>query len=286
MCMLFVKPESFTLPITHFNSLKIKNPDGFSAYNKTDGSLFKTLDYDVAHDYLQKHHEDELVVHFRLGTSGDMTEDQLHGFDVCKGEYLLFHNGVLFSLSANYALGLSDTQVLVEKFKNAKVCDLINYLEKREKTSRFLLVNKKTKEFIIPDCATWNGKATFGDVTINYSNSYAIGYSLLDGYVDHYEKYPVKTNQITKKSNSGSSYNYYEDIWNKKEKSNDELTLELVEMIWNREISASKDFIRLYPDITLQLLETMMGFNDLPSDEGLPSVKSTDKTIIESEETL
>lgn len=157
--MLFVKPSNFTLPKNYFDSLHKKNPDGLSFYNKTCDTLFKTMDYEEGYNYLLDNHNHEIVCHFRLGTSGDSTIDQLHGFSVCNDEYLLFHNGVLSSIHGDTFEGVdrSDTQVLVHIFKEESVERLIAYLEKHERGSRFLIVNKETKEYIIPNCAVWNG---------------------------------------------------------------------------------------------------------------------------------
>ena len=50
--MLFVKPANFTMPDKYLESLKKKNPDGLSFYNKQDGTVFKTLDYQEGFKYL------------------------------------------------------------------------------------------------------------------------------------------------------------------------------------------------------------------------------------------
>lgn len=184
MCMLFIKPENFTLPQNYFDSLKARNSNGLAMYNKKTGEVVKTLDYKEGLKYLTKHHDSEIVCHFRYATSGEKSIEQVHGWEVCDGEYILFHNGVLTTLHGDgwkVKNPRSDTQQLVHLFQHESVERLVSYLERFERTSRFLIVNKKTREYIIPKCATWNGSATIDGTKIEFSNNYAIDYRLLDG---------------------------------------------------------------------------------------------------------
>lgn len=180
MCMLLIKPQGVTLPPIYFDSLWRCNPDGLATYCVETGELFKTLDKTVAFEHLESSHDVELVVHFRLGASGDSLKDQLHGFSVCMDEWLLFHNGVLSSVYGVDGMGLSDTQVLATLFRDKTLQELVDYVEKHEKWSRFLLVSKLTGEYVIPNCAEWDGKATINDKLVTFSNTTAIDRKLLD----------------------------------------------------------------------------------------------------------
>ena len=178
MCMLFTKPADFSMNDDYFLSLWQHNPHGVSVYNLSNGQLFKTLDDDDAYQYLIDNHENEIIVHFRFATSGQKTIEQLHGFSICNGDYLLFHNGMLRGFSGNEML--SDTQEMALFLSNKSIDYVIDYLEMNEKTSRFLLVEVATGKVIKPKCANWNKPTVFDcGNSITFSNSYAIDYDLL-----------------------------------------------------------------------------------------------------------
>lgn len=177
MCMLFIKPSDFTLNDDYFLSLWEHNPHGLSVYNLNNGELFKTLEYDTANQYLLDNHQNELIAHFRLATSGQRTLQQLHGFNICNDKYLLFHNGVLKTFKGTDLL--SDTQEIAVFFANKSIDYVVDYLQTHEKTSRFLLVKKSTNEVIKPQCAKWHHGTIIDDKTIYFSNDYAIDYALL-----------------------------------------------------------------------------------------------------------
>lgn len=197
MCMLFIKPKNLILPVNYHESLWNKNSDGFSVWNKSTKSLFKTLCKNEAYNYLVNNAESELIVHYRFGTSGKSTIEQLHGFDIIENKYALFHNGVLSSF--NGSGDMSDTQNLVDYFNknNYELHEVIQYLEKYERSSRFLIVDKKTNEIYKPDCAKWNDITLIDGYEIRFSNSYAIDYNLLgfdDWCFDQYDDYDMLDN--------------------------------------------------------------------------------------------
>lgn len=268
--MLFVKPANFTMPDKYLESLKKKNPDGLSFYNKENGEVFKTLNYEEGFEYLADNHENELVVHFRLGTSGAETLDQLHGFSICNDEYILFHNGVLRSIDGDFKGGKSDTQVLVNIFRDEPVERLIAYLETHEKTSRFLIVNKETREYTIPKCAKWNGDATIDGVHIMFSNNYAIDYKYLDSYSKWNTKWDNKNYHNTNSSSSyttSSKNEFYEDLWKgyaddleaELKEEDEKLTIQLLELIWKGERRTAMNLIKLYPEIAYSMILDLMG---------------------------
>lgn len=188
MCMLFIKPKHLALPAKYHESLWDKNSDGLSVWNKTNKTLFKTLCKNEAYQYLIENAEDELIVHYRFGTSGKSTLEQLHGFDVVDGKYSLFHNGVLSSFIGSDEI--SDTQNMIKYFNNSNfdLYEIIKYLEKYESSSRFLIVDKTTNEIHKPNCAKWNDVTLIDGYEVRFSNTYAIDYGLL-GFDDWYFDY-------------------------------------------------------------------------------------------------
>lgn len=244
MCMLFVKPSNFTLSREYFDSLWKKNPDGLSFYNKDRNDTYKTLSKSEGWEYLIDNHNHEIVCHFRLGTSGNDSLAQVHGFEVCNDEYLLFHNGVLETFTGDFGNdenSLSDTQKLVHLFKHEPIERLVSYLERFEKTSRFLIVEKQTQKYIIPKCASWSGKATFGEIVINFSNSYAIDYKLLDSQYDIYESTNLMKTVSTTTLNPALYYDQDEEQEN--------LELDLIDKLLKSNKKEAVDFIKHYPDI-------------------------------------
>ena len=276
MCMLYVKPENFTMPQDYLDSLKRKNSDGLAIYNKATGEVFKTLNYTEGFKYMNDNHANELVVHFRFGTSGEETLDQLHGFSVCNDEYYLFHNGVLATIRGDFKTGKSDTQVLVNIYRDEPVEKLVEYLEKHEKGSRFLLVNKATKEYIIPNCAEWNGDSTIDGTHIIFSNSYAIDYRYLDKGFRYNTPSKVNTTSNNTSYRSSSYYNsmwkdFYEDNDNTTdlllEEDNEEIdaraTVDILEAIWKGDKAKAVNLIKLYPNAAYTMMHDMMEEKDI-----------------------
>ena len=233
MCMLFIKPENLVLPVNYIDNLWLNNSDGLSVLNTKTGTLFKTLDKKDAFKMLVNA-KDELICHFRYATSGDLDYHQLHGFNICNNEYLLFHNGVLKTFKGD--VYFSDTQQLSNYFSNKTIDFVIDYLENFEKTSRFLIYNKKTGEVIKPCCAPWVGDVPVNNGYINFSNDYAIDYWLLYGY-DF--------------DNSGyyDDDSYYDDVYSY---INDYNKLEY--LIKNRQYSKLDDFVSDNPNLITDYL--------------------------------
>lgn len=177
MCMLYVKEAGIVIPRVFWDSICAANREGMGMYNIDKDEIVKTEDYEEAWRYVNDNKQDKIVCHHRLATSGPKTIDQLHGWDI-GNDTVFFHNGVLKTYRGTATM--SDTQQLVEEWKGAPVKALVRYLEAMEKSSRFLLINRKTGEIIRPDCARWNpvyihelGK------TVEWSNDYAFKYNML-----------------------------------------------------------------------------------------------------------
>jgi len=175
-----------------------------------------------------------MVVHYRFGTSGKSTEAQLHGFNIVNNEYLLFHNGVLKSFQGD-AIN-SDTQNMINYFNsnNYDLFEVIQHLETQEKSSRFLIVNKKTSEVIKPNCAVWNDATIIDGYNVQFSNSYAIDYDLL-----------------------GFSDSFYSDNYDCDDY--DEM-LELEYLIQNGTRKELVNFVQVNPDLVAEYLKDFSGY--------------------------
>ena len=68
-----------------------------------------------------------------------MDETGIHPFKVCKGEYLLYHNGVLGNGKGN----LSDTAALAKTLYNMPIGTIVSTLQALSEGQRFVLVSAK-----------------------------------------------------------------------------------------------------------------------------------------------
>lgn len=203
MCMLFIKPKNLTLPKQYLESLYENNSDGLSCYDLESGELFQTMSKKKGFDFLNNSHDKELIVHFRYGTAGKKTVDQLHGWEILNGQYRFFHNGMLKTF--NGTKDLSDTQQLIDfinSIPEMTIDSVVKMLENLEKSSRFLIVNTETKQVIKPNCAEWNDDILINGVPVMFSNTYAIDYHLLQD-----EGHTIE--RINKKQLSFSNNKFY-----------------------------------------------------------------------------
>lgn len=259
MCMLFIKPKNLTLPEQYLDSLNDHNADGVSIYNLNDKELFKTLDYDAACDYLEKNHDNELIVHFRFGTSGKKSEDQLHGWDILGGKYKFFHNGVLSTFKGNK--DFSDTQQLVNMFNATDGLTLehvVKYLESFEKSSRFLIVENDTNKITIPNCAKWENPILINGVSVKFSNSYAIDWYLLQD--EGHTKKPTFSRFNNSLWDDGYDYDFsnIDDDCDNLTDGEHDLLMELDYMIHNCNTKELRDFIATNPEIAAYYLKNEM----------------------------
>ena len=241
MCMLYVKEAGIVLPRTFWDSINAANREGLGLYNLDKDEIVKTQDYEEGWKYINDNKQDRMVVHHRLATSGAKTIDQLHGWDI-GNDTVLFHNGVLKTYRGTATM--SDTQQLVEEWTGAPIGALVKYLEAMEKSSRFLLINRKTGEIIKPNCARWNpvyihelGK------TVQFSNDYAFKYNMLppaysrwSGYDDDWSygggntRYFNSSNSVKKQRTTRSgakTTKRVESIFEQSLKANDAESIEL-----------------------------------------------------------
>lgn len=182
MCMLFRKTSKVTLPESYYNDLWSHNSDGLGIWNFSQKKLVKTMSKSKGWKYIQDHQKDDLMIHFRFATSGDKNCQLAHPFYVGENK-ILFHNGVLNTFRGTFEK--SDTWQLAQAFKEsgATTKQMVNWLEKNERSSRFVIIDTVTNEVTTPNCAAWHcHKLPDDGGEINFSNTYAISSTILYGY--------------------------------------------------------------------------------------------------------
>ena len=176
MCQMFFKPAGLVVTDNLFDSVWFANSDGFGAYSFADKSVFKTLDYNAAKQYLADNAQNNLFCHFRYATGGSVSLDNIHPFDT--GRYIIFHNGILSGIKPTRIK--SDTAVLADTLKGAPLSAIKKELS-AQYSSRFYIVDKKAnKGFSIDTGAKWY---QCNDTGILFSNSYAFCWDILDNYL-------------------------------------------------------------------------------------------------------
>lgn len=176
MCQMFFKHAELAIDDVLFDSIWSANPDGFGAYSFADKTVFKTLDYNAAKQYLADNAQNDLFCHFRFATGGGVSLDNVHPFDT--GRYIIFHNGVLSGIKPTAIK--SDTAVLADILNGAQLSAIKKELS-TQYSSRFYIVDKKANNgFSIDTGAKWYQCKESG---ILFSNSYAFCWDISDNYL-------------------------------------------------------------------------------------------------------
>lgn len=110
------------------------NRDGFSLYNDKFGLVKAPTKQQV-----EKSLNTFGIWHYRIGTSGKKDISNIHPFEVSKGKYYLYHNGVLGNGKGN----LSDTAALAQTLYDAPIKTVVSTLKALSTGQRFLLVSAK-----------------------------------------------------------------------------------------------------------------------------------------------
>lgn len=177
MCQIWIKEKGVMLPRTFWGAICAYNQEGIGIYDLDADFILKSQDYEDGWKYIEANLSHRMIVHHRLSTSGAKTCEQLHGWDMGNG-HVFFHNGILKTYDGTTLL--SDTQQFVEEWQGVPLKPMVKYLEETESSSRFVIVNRQTKEITLPKCARWN--PVYIDelgVTVQFSNDYAFSYSML-----------------------------------------------------------------------------------------------------------
>ena len=176
MCQMFFKQAGKVITDTLFDSVWAANPNGFGAYSFADKTVFKTLDYNTAKQYIADNAQNDLFCHFRYATGGGVSLANIHPFDT--GHYIIFHNGILSGIKPTRFK--SDTAVLADTLKGAPLSAIKQALS-AQYSSRFYVVDKKANNgFSIDTGANWY---QCKDTGILFSNSYAFCWYISDNYL-------------------------------------------------------------------------------------------------------
>lgn len=205
MCVILVKPPGIELKKDLVKELWASNSDGagYLYHDKKEGGwkfqkgimlLDKLLDNDSIFNP-----DNEVVLHLRIKTKGDICKEHTHPFDWSFGSAentrLLFHNGTVKLL--NPIPGESDSSFLAKILKNVSTNEAHELLARfsKEGYGRFVtFVNNKVTTFpdneSVTDSGIWfsNGRHLKKNV-MNYSTGNSYTPSLT---------YPKKTNTVIK----------------------------------------------------------------------------------------
>lgn len=118
MCLIVHKPVGKTLPLDFLENVRVLNRDGYGWAYVCGGHLHhgKTLSWEQAvRVFRALPAQQEAYVHFRHGTSGDVSLDTAHPF-VLAHDLVLMHNGML-KLTAEDS-SRSDTWELARRLRD------------------------------------------------------------------------------------------------------------------------------------------------------------------------
>ena len=211
MCVIVYKPKNQKLPDkTILKNCWENNDDGAGymftknnqVYFKKGFISFKKFYKSLIHDYKSNNLESKnLVLHFRIGTSGGINKEKTHPFIISDNEDRLnqlsgycksavVHNGI-FSDYVYDNKELSDTQNFIKlflypllkladfNFKNETVKKLI---DKQISGSKLLILDNKDNAYLYGDFIESNG-IYYSNTTYNYSyKNYYSNYSYTSNY--------------------------------------------------------------------------------------------------------
>lgn len=158
MCVIIYKPRNYKLDKEILLRAWKANPDGAGLAWRDSRYVYWRkgfMEFDEFYDFYLKVWNEELVLHFRLGTSGGRTKEMTHPFPITKNdiyrkvlfgeseEGVLFHNGVVYGLgneTESDTYELAKILAYVDKEYRVKVLELTN--------SKYILYTP-TKVFIV-----------------------------------------------------------------------------------------------------------------------------------------
>ena len=161
MCVIIYKKKNMKIELETLLLARNSNPDGMGlAYFDNNEVIFernlKPTKTDLK-NCIKKTEGKEAIFHFRIATSGGVNLDNCQPIFNEKGNFLLFHNGVVHSLNGASATA-SDTVLLSYLIEHEEV-DKHKLLEKlAQKTySKFVLIDNDNKLFLFGDYKEYKG---------------------------------------------------------------------------------------------------------------------------------
>jgi len=156
MCLIISHGKA-PLSWLQFASVWKLNPDGYGAV-KTDGTVFRTLDWLAAWSWYEKNSAHVAVSHWRMATHGVVSIENVHPFRARK--YEVFHNGVLCGYGNDV---VSDSRDFVTRHTHE-----IMQASERARTTAFVLFDRdEPSHWLIGD--DWHPVGEYGE----FSNHYA-----------------------------------------------------------------------------------------------------------------
>lgn len=128
MCVILIGKIGKTL----HEAAKRQNADGFSLFTKSQGLIKSPTEEQV-----DRAVNEFGIWHYRIRSSGAVDANNIHPFRVCRGKYLLYHNGVLGQGTA----AMSDTACLARTLYNSPLKTVMSVLESLKSGQRFCLAS-------------------------------------------------------------------------------------------------------------------------------------------------
>ena len=121
MCIAIFLPPKLIIPDDHLHQSWIANSDGAGFAYAANGKVMVQKGFMLYKEFLaafsasrDKHKLSPFIIHFRIRSQGDRSEDNTHPFNIPGGA--LIHNGTIDGTGSEYLKGPSDTKLFSEKF--------------------------------------------------------------------------------------------------------------------------------------------------------------------------
>jgi predicted glutamine amidotransferase len=219
MCVIAYSPKGIQISKEKLENCWSGNDDGAGIMYSVDGQIIvkkEMKDFEKFYEYYQEALEQDtnVVMHFRISTSGGINELNCHPFRVHKGLWFC-HNGML-SVEIPRDSKINDTQIFNEKYlkhlpsdfiKNDSILGLIETAI--GSYNKFVFLDSDGNVAIVNEKAgNWNEGSWFSNYSYNTtmyrSNYYRGGYN---GYNGHNGYTPPATN--TKTANAWDDDDFY-----------------------------------------------------------------------------
>ena len=162
MCVILYKKKESRIELETLLLARNTNPDGMGLayFDEKEGVIFERNLKPNKRDLqtcIRKTEGKEAIFHFRIATSGGVNLENCQPIFNKKGNFLLFHNGVIHSLNGASSTA-SDTVLLSYLLEHSEV-DKNKLLEKlATKTfSKFVLIDESNQVFLFGDYKNYKG---------------------------------------------------------------------------------------------------------------------------------
>lgn len=114
MCIAIYKPAGQIVPMTHLEESFLTNPDGAGFAVSKNNKLIISKGFFTLDDFMfayEPYETYDCLLHFRIATSGGVSDAMCHPFPLLDGKYALIHNGII---NIKNHEGKSDTATFVD----------------------------------------------------------------------------------------------------------------------------------------------------------------------------